>query len=183
MHFFHIMENHIIWRVKFSLVLKLPPNLHYQSRQTSPLLLSSATQSLDRLCAFMRCIPVRTRHSFWLVINMSLSLLWPIAVKVKGNQAILHKEIEHYKAKTPKIVENKKYFIKHVKLYNWVIYIFTYLFGSTVELSGLLCTVVVVFEGYELFSFLLRIAYTDDRLAMWLKLQQYVKVNNYVQYE
>ena len=45
MHFFHIMENHIIWRVKFSLVLKLPPNLHYQRRQASPLLLSSATQS------------------------------------------------------------------------------------------------------------------------------------------
>jgi hypothetical protein len=45
MHFFHIMENHIIWRVKFSLVLKLPPNLHYQRWQTSPLLLSSATQN------------------------------------------------------------------------------------------------------------------------------------------
>jgi hypothetical protein len=28
-----------------------------------------------------------------------------------------------------------------------------------------------------------RIANTDDRLAMWLKLQQYVKENNYVQYE
>jgi hypothetical protein len=34
------------------------------------------------------------------------------------HQAIDHQAIEHQKAETQKIVENKKYFIKHVKLYN-----------------------------------------------------------------
>jgi hypothetical protein len=75
MHFFHIMENHIMWRVKLSLVLKLPPNLHYQRRKTSPMLLSSEHKSLNRLCAFIRCnkvfIPsfqVRVTRSFaWCV--------------------------------------------------------------------------------------------------------------------
>jgi LEA14-like dessication related protein len=52
-----------------------------------------------------------------------MRLFWPITVKVKGSpakehQAIDHQTIEHLKAKTSKIVENKAYFIKHVKLYN-----------------------------------------------------------------
>jgi hypothetical protein len=58
------------------------------------------------------------RNLFLQKINVNKT----ITVKVKGSQAIErhaieHQAIEHYKAKTPKIVENKKYFIKHVKLY------------------------------------------------------------------
>ena len=68
MHFFHIMENHIIWKVKFSLVLKLPPNLHYKRRQTSPLLLSSATQSLDRLCPFIRFFLIGNKYELEFVL-------------------------------------------------------------------------------------------------------------------
>ena len=91
-HFFHIMENHIMWRVKFSLVLKVPPNLHYQRRKTSPMLLSSEHKSLNRLCAFIRCNPVfipsfqvRVTRSFaWCVcfVDRCLSFctffFWPL---------------------------------------------------------------------------------------------------------
>jgi len=82
------------------------------------------TQSYVLVCdAFINCNPVWTRQGFGLLINIH-----EIVLKVKVSQAIEHQAIEHQaidhqaiehqKAKPQKIVKNKKYFIKHVKLYN-----------------------------------------------------------------
>jgi hypothetical protein len=74
---------------------------------------------------FIRCISVWTRQDFGFVINIHVLTNHSKGQRQSGNKTPGNRSSDNrspgnrtLESQNPKIVENKKYFIKHVKLYN-----------------------------------------------------------------